>query len=136
LPAGQTWATVEAISRKETPMPTDNKKAEGEAELLTAISAMEEPDRAIAEKLHALIKAAAPELTCRTWYGMPAYTNGSKIVCWFRSRKKFGERYMTLGFNDIAKLDDGNVWPISYALVNLTAEDETKIAALVEQAVS
>lgn len=117
-------------------MSTPIKKNEDEAAVLAAIAAMPEADRTIAEKLHAIIMASAPNLTPRTWYGMPAYTNGNKIVLFFRSRKKFGERYMTLGFNDSAKLDDGNLWPISYALIELTAAEEAQIAALVKQAVS
>jgi hypothetical protein len=112
------------------------KQDDGEAAVLEAIAAMPEPDRAMGERLHALIKTNAPSLASRTWYGMPAYTNGSKIICFFRSRKKFGERYMTLGFNDVARLDDGNMWPISFALTNLTTTEETKIAALVQKAVS
>jgi uncharacterized protein YdhG (YjbR/CyaY superfamily) len=109
---------------------------DGETAVLEVIAAMAEPDRTMGKKLHAIIKANAPSLTPRTWYGMPAYTNGSKIVCFFRSRAKFGERYMTLGFNDVAKLDDGNLWPTYFALTKLTAEDETKIAVLVQKAVN
>ncbi len=111
------------------------KEDEGEAEVQGAIAAMPEPDRAIGEQLHAIIKANAPGIMPRTWYGMPAYTNGDKIVCFFRSRQKFGERYMTLGFNDVAKLDKGALWPISFALTELTAEEKAKIAALVKKAV-
>jgi hypothetical protein len=104
--------------------------------VLEAIAAMPEPDRAIGERLHAIITTCAPDLMPRTWYGMPAYTNGNKIVCFFRSTKKFGERYMTLGFNDIAKLDDGNLWPISYALKQLDAAEAAKISELIKKAVS
>jgi uncharacterized protein YdhG (YjbR/CyaY superfamily) len=111
-------------------------KRDDEAEVLQAIAAMPEPDRAMGEQLHAIIKANAPALMPRTWYGMPAYTNGGKIICFFRTRQKFGERYMTLGFNDSAKLDEGNLWPITFALTKLTAAEETKIAALVKKAVS
>src|SRR5205085_1891367 len=111
-------------------------KKSGEDEVLGAIAAMPEPDRTTATKLHELIKVTAPTLLPRTWYGMPAYTDGSKIVCWFRSKQKFGERYMTLGFNDRAKLDEGNLWPISYALTELTPADEAAIASLVKKAVS
>lgn len=117
-------------------MSANDKKADGEAEVLAAIAAMPEPDRAIGEKLHFIIKDSAPDLLPRTWYGMPAYSNGNKIVCFFRSRKKFGERYMTLGFNDAAKLDEGSMWPISYALNELTAAEETKIGEIVKKAVS
>jgi uncharacterized protein YdhG (YjbR/CyaY superfamily) len=112
-----------------------DKRNEGEAAVTDAIAAMPEDDRAIAERLHALIKDNAPDLLPRTWYGMPAYSNGNKIVCFFRSKQKFGERYMTLGFNDIAKLDDGNFWPITFALTELTANEEAKIAELVKKAV-
>ncbi|HEV2412635.1 MAG TPA: DUF1801 domain-containing protein [Candidatus Saccharimonadales bacterium] len=121
-------------------MKEDDKKAklrtEGETEVLAAIAAMQEPDRAISKRLHAVITTSAPSLIPRTWYSMPAYTNGSKIVCFFRSKQKFGERYMTLGFNDSAKLDDGGMWPIYFALTELTAAEEAKIGALVKKAVS
>jgi uncharacterized protein YdhG (YjbR/CyaY superfamily) len=117
-------------------MPVDEKKKDGETAVLEAIAAMPEPDRAIGKQLHTIIKASAPDLLPRTWYGMPAYTNGNKIVCFFRSRQKFGERYMTLGFNDVANLDEGNLWPITFALEKLTAAEESRIAALVKQAVS
>lgn len=113
-----------------------NKNTDGEAEVLAAIAAMEETDRAIAEKLHSLIKTSAPSLQPRTWYGMPAYTNGNKIICFFRSRAKFGERFMTLGFNDTANLDDGNMWPIYFALKDLGPVEEAKIAELVARAAS
>src|SRR5690349_3730790 len=109
------------------------KQADDEAAVLEAIAAMPPEDRAISERLHKLIVANAPALLPRTWYGMPAYTNGNKIVCFFRSRQKFGERYITLGFNDVAKLDDGNLWPISFAVKTLTAADEAKIAALIKK---
>jgi uncharacterized protein YdhG (YjbR/CyaY superfamily) len=114
----------------------NQKKNDDEKAVLEAIAAMPEPDRAIGEKLHAIITASAPTLMPRTWYGMPAYTNGNKIVLFFRSKQKFGERYMTIGFNDVAKLDAGNLWPISYALKELTATDEAAIAALIKKAVS
>ena len=107
-----------------------------EAAVLEAIAAMPEPDRAMGERLHVLITSSAPALMPRTWYGMPAYTNGNKIVCFFRSRQKFGERYMTLGFNDVAKLDEDGMWPISFALTELTTAEEAKIAVLVKKAVN
>jgi hypothetical protein len=110
------------------------KRAEGEGEVAAAIAAMKEPDKATSKRLHALIMKAAPALMPRTWYGMPAYTNGDKIVLFFRSRTKFGERYMTLGFNDVAKLDDGNFWPIYYALTELTSDEVAKITDLVKKA--
>jgi uncharacterized protein YdhG (YjbR/CyaY superfamily) len=112
------------------------KKVDDETAVLEAIAAMPEPDRAMGERLHVIIKANAPALLPRTWYGMPAYTNGNKIVCFFRSGQKFSERYMTLGFNDVANLDEGDLWPISFALKELTATEEAKIAALVKKAVS
>lgn len=116
-------------------MPTHDKPKD-EAEVLEAIAAMPETDRATGEKLHAIIMANAPHLMPRTWYGMPAYTNGNKIVCFFRPRPKFGERYMTLGFNDIAKLDEGDMWPISFAIQEINADEEAKIGALIRKSVS
>jgi uncharacterized protein YdhG (YjbR/CyaY superfamily) len=110
-------------------------RAEGEADLLAKVAAMHEPDRAMATRLHAIVKAAAPHLLPKTWYGMPAYANADgKVVCFFKDAKKFGDRYATFGFNDAATLDDGTMWPTSFALVKLTAADEKKIAALVKQA--
>jgi len=111
-------------------------KTADEDAVLAAIAAMPEPDRAISQRLHAIITASAPSLMPRTWYGMPAYSNGNKIVCFFRSRQKFGERYMTIGFNDVAKLDSGGMWPITFALLELTAKEEAQIAKLIKQAVS
>ncbi len=112
------------------------KKADGEAEVLAAIAAMPAPDRATGERLHAIIKASAPALSPKTWYGMPAYARDGKVICFFRSAQKFNERYMTLGFNDGANLDEGAMWPIYFALKELTAAEEAKIAALVKKAVS
>ena len=111
-------------------------KADGESAVLAKIAEMTEPDRALAERLHALIKASAPVLSPRTWYGMPAYAKDGKIVCFFQPAQKFKTRYATLGFNDVAHLDDGAMWPIAFALTELTPADEARIAALVEQAVS
>jgi uncharacterized protein YdhG (YjbR/CyaY superfamily) len=110
-------------------------KADGESAVLAKIAALSEPDRAICERLHALIKASAPALSPRLWYGMPAYAKDGKVVCFFRDRQKFKERYMTLGFNQEAKLDDGAMWPIAFALTDLTADDEARIAELVKKAV-
>jgi uncharacterized protein YdhG (YjbR/CyaY superfamily) len=111
-------------------------RADGERDLLEKIAAMPEPDRGISARLHAIIKANAPGLSPKTWYGMPAYadTNG-KVICFFRDTQKFSERYMTLGFNQEANLDDGAMWPIAYALKELSAEDEAKIAEIVKRAV-
>jgi uncharacterized protein YdhG (YjbR/CyaY superfamily) len=113
----------------------DAKTTSEEAAVLAAIAAMEQPYRDMAERLHAIIKANAPNLSPKTWYGMPAYAKDGKVVCFFRSGQKFKERYMTLGFNDTANLDEGNMWPIAFALTQLTAAEETKIAALVKKAV-
>jgi uncharacterized protein YdhG (YjbR/CyaY superfamily) len=109
---------------------------DGEAEVLAKIAEMSAPDRAMAERLHALIKASAPDLSPRTWYGMPAYAKDGKVVCFFQSAEKFKSRYATLGFSDRANLDDGAMWPISYALKELSDAGEARIAALVKQAVS
>src|SRR2546423_9263768 len=113
-----------------------DKAAEGERDMLAKISEMEKPDREMAEKIHAIIKANAPALMPRTWYGMPAYAKDGSVLCFFRPAPKFSERYATFGFNDNAKLDDGNMWPIAYALKKLTKADEAKITTLVKQAVS
>src|SRR5262249_45834891 len=111
-------------------------RADGETDVLAKIAAMTGPDRALAERLHALIKASAPALAPRTWYGQPAYARDGKIVCFFQPAQKFKTRYATLGFNDTANLDDGTMWPTAFALTELTAADEARIAALVKQAVS
>ena len=111
-------------------------KAAGERDLLAKIAELPEPDRALGERLHAIITAAAPSLTPKTWYGMPAYAKDGKVLCFFTPAQKFNTRYATLGFNDIANLDEGTMWPTSFALTELTADDEARIAALVEKAVS
>jgi uncharacterized protein YdhG (YjbR/CyaY superfamily) len=112
-------------------------KAAGESDLLAKIAEMSEPERSMASRLHEIIKDNAPGLMPKTWYGMPAYANGEgKIVCFFQSAQKFGARYATLGFNDSANLDNGNLWPTSFALKELTADVEDKIRTLVKQAVS
>jgi uncharacterized protein YdhG (YjbR/CyaY superfamily) len=110
-------------------------KADGEREVLEKIAAMAAHDRALAERLHAIITASAPSLSPKTWYGMPAYARDGKIVCFFQPAEKFKTRYATLGFNDTAHLDDGAIWPTAFALKELTAAEEAKIAALVKQAV-
>jgi hypothetical protein len=112
------------------------EKADGESAVLAAIAAMEVPYRAMGERLHAIIKVGAPALSPRLWYGMPAYAKDDKVVCFFRSGQKFKERYMTLGFNDEAHLDEGHMWPIAFALTELTAAEEARIGALVKKAVS
>ena len=112
-------------------------KAEGESAVLAAITAMQEPDRAMAKRLHAIIKASAPALSPKTWYGMPAYANqDGKVVCFFQTAQKFNTRYATLGFNDTANLDEGTMWPVAFALKELTATEEARISALVKKAVS
>jgi uncharacterized protein YdhG (YjbR/CyaY superfamily) len=114
----------------------DKDKAEGESAVLAAIAAMPEPERAMAQRLHAVIKASAPALSPKTWYGMPAYARDGKVVCFFQSAQKFNTRYATLGFNDTANLDEGALWPVAFALKELTAAEEARIAALVKKAVS
>ena len=111
-------------------------EAAGESEVLAKIAEMPEPDRAVAERIHAIIKASAPTLAPRTWYGMPAYARDGDVVCFFQSARKFKTRYATLGFSDTAKLDEGAMWPTSFALKELTATEETRIAALVKRAMS
>jgi uncharacterized protein YdhG (YjbR/CyaY superfamily) len=111
-------------------------RAAGERDVLAKIAEMPEPDRGMAERLHALVTASAPDLSPKTWYGMPAYAKNGKVVCFFQSADKFKSRYATLGFSDEASLDDGALWPTSFALKKLTAVEEKKIAALVKKAVS
>jgi uncharacterized protein YdhG (YjbR/CyaY superfamily) len=111
-------------------------KAAGERDVLAKIAEMPEPDRAMAERLHALITASAPDLAPKTWYGMPAYARDGKVVCFYTPARKFNTRYATLGFNDTAHLDDGTMWPTAFALTELTADNEARIAALVKKAVS
>ena len=111
-------------------------KAEGESEVLAKIAALPERDRAMAERLHAIIKANAPTLSPRTWYGMPAYAKDGNVVCFFQSAQKFKTRYATLGFSDKANLDEGQMWPTAFALRELTAAEEAQIVALVKKAVS
>ncbi len=110
--------------------------ADGESDVLAKIAEMPEPDRSIARRLNAVIKASAPNLSPKTWYGMPAYAKDGRIVCFFQSGQKFKSRYATLGFQDAAKLDDGDFWPTSFALKSLTAAVEDKIAKLVKRAAS
>ena len=112
------------------------KKADGEGDVLAKIAAMPEPDRAMAERLHAIIKASAPALSPRTWYGMPAYAKDGNVVCFFQPAQKFKARYSTLGFSDKANLDQGTMWPVVFALTELTGADEPRIGALVKKAVS
>jgi uncharacterized protein YdhG (YjbR/CyaY superfamily) len=111
-------------------------KTDGEADVLAKIAEMPESDRVMAERIHAIVKASAPDLAPKTWYGMPAYAKDGKVVCFFQAADKFKARYATFGFNDDANLDEGTMWPTSWALTELTAADEAKIAALVKKAVS
>jgi len=111
-------------------------KADGESDVLAKIAEMPEPDRAMAERLHAIIKASALALSPRTWYGMPAYAKDGNVICFFQSAQKFKTRYATLGFSDKANLDEGAMWPTSFALNELTTAEETRIGALVKKAVS
>ena len=137
--AGDQWTAEELAAMKEhaKELKAAANKADGESALLAKIAEMPEPDRAMAERLHALIKATAPGLSPKTYYGMPAYANeDGKVVCFFQPASKFKARYSTLGFNDDAMLDDGTMWPTSWALTKLTAADEAKIAALVKKAVA
>ena len=111
-------------------------QADGESDVLAKIAEMPEPDRAMAKRLHAIIKASAPALSPKTWYGMPAYAKDGKVVCFFRGAHKFKERYAMFGFNDAANLDEGALWPVAFALKKLTAAEEARIGALVKKAVS
>ena len=111
-------------------------KADGESELLAKIAEMPEPDRVLAERIHAIIKASAPALSPKTWYGMPAYAKDGDVVCFFQSARKFKTRYATFGFNPKANLDEGTMWPVAFALAELTAADEARIAELVKKAIS
>jgi hypothetical protein len=119
---------------KETKAAAD--KADGESDVLAKIAEMSEPDRAMAKRLHALIKASAPAISPRTWYGMPAYAKDGDVICFFQPAQKFKTRYSTFGFSDKAHLDDGTMWPVAFALTKLTPADEARIGALVKKAVS
>ena len=112
------------------------QRADGEADLLAKVAEMQESDRVMAERLHELVKASAPDLWPKTWYGMPAYAKDGKVLCFFQSAEKFGARYATLGFSDEANLDDGAMWPTSFALKKLTAKEEATIGKLLKKAVS
>ena len=126
-----------AMKERAQELKAQERRADGEEALLAKIAEMPKPDRAMAERLHAIITASAPDLSPKTWYGMPAYANDDgKVVCYFTAASKFKSRYATFGFNDDANLDDGNMWPTSFALTKLTAADEARIGALVKQAVS
>jgi uncharacterized protein YdhG (YjbR/CyaY superfamily) len=121
---------------KELKSAARGKGADKEAEVLAKIAEMPESDRALAERIHTIVKANAPELSAKLWYGMPAYAKGGKLVCFFQAAQKFNSRYATLGFETEANLDDGTMWPTAFALTEMTADNEAKIAALVRKAVS
>ena len=125
-----------AMKERVKELKADAAKQDGEADVLAKIAEMPESDRVMGERIHALMKANAPDLTPRTWYGMPAYSKDGNVLCFYRSAQKFKTRYATLGFSDNANLDDGNMWPTDFALKKLTRADEARIAALIKKAVS
>jgi uncharacterized protein YdhG (YjbR/CyaY superfamily) len=125
-----------AMKERAQELKATAERADGENAVLAKIAEMPEPERAMAKRLHAIIKANAPALTPRLWYGMPAYAKDGKVVCFFQSAQKFKTRYATLGFSDAAKLDEGSLWPVAFALKTLTAAEEARIGALVKKAVA
>ena len=125
-----------AMKERARELKAEAQRADGESALLAKIAEMPEPDRAMAKRLHAIIKASAPSLSPKTWYGMPAYAKDGKVVCFFQSAQKFKSRYATFGFSDEANLDEGAMWPVAFALKELTAAEEARIGALVKKAVS
>lgn len=124
-----------AMKERQRELKAQAEGADGEAEVRAKIAGMPQPDRAMAERVHAIVKSAAPELASRTWYGMPAYSKNGQVICFFQNAAKFKARYSTLGFSDKAKLDDGSFWPTSFALTEITDKVEQKIADLVKKAV-
>jgi len=129
------FTDAERAAMKERVQELKADKADGESAVLAKIAEMAEPDRTMAQRLHALVKASAPALTPKTWYGMPAYARDGKVVCFFQSAHKFNARYATFGFSDAAQLDDGAMWPTAFALKELTAAEEARITGLVRKAV-
>jgi uncharacterized protein YdhG (YjbR/CyaY superfamily) len=125
-----------AMKERARELKADKSRAAGEADLLAKIAEMPKADRVLAERIHAIVQATAPELVPRTWYGMPAYAKDGKVLCFFKAAAKFDERYATFGFNDSANLDDGAMWPVVFGLKELTLADEKTIAKLVKRAVS
>ena len=125
-----------AMKARAKELKAEQEKADWESAVLATIAEMQEPDRAMATRLHAIIKANAPALSPKTWYGMPAYAKDGKVVCFFQSAQKFKSRYATFGFSDTANLDEGAMWPTSFALKELTATEEARIVALVKKALS
>ena len=134
--ASEGFTDEEKAAMKERARELKRGSADGEADVLAKIAEMPQPDRGMAERLHQIVKSAAPELVPRTWYGMPAYAKDGKVVCFFQSASKFKSRYATIGFSDTANLDDGAMWPTSFALKKLSGSEEKKIVALVKKAVS
>jgi uncharacterized protein YdhG (YjbR/CyaY superfamily) len=135
--SSEVWTDEERAAMQEHAKDMKSRRADkkdGEADALAKIAEMPEPDRTMAERIHAIVKANAPDLLPSTWYGMPSYTKNGKAVCFFQPASKFKARYATFGFNDIASLDDGTMWPTSFALTELTAADEATIAVLVRKA--
>jgi uncharacterized protein YdhG (YjbR/CyaY superfamily) len=134
--SGKGFSAEERAAMKERAqeLKAEAGQAAGETDVLAKIAAMHGSDRAMAERLHEIVKASAPDLSSKTWYGMPAYARDGKVVCFFQSAEKFKTRYATFGFSDAANLDEGNVWPTAFALTALTSADEAKIAALVKKA--
>ena len=128
-------ALKETVKERKAEARADKDKAQGERDVLAKIAEMPASDRVMAERIHTIVKASAPDLSPKTWYGMPAYARDGKIVCFFQAADKFKARYATFGFNEDANIDEGNMWPTSWALTKLTAADEAKIAALVKKAV-
>ncbi|MDE1825659.1 MAG: hypothetical protein KGH61_04930 [Candidatus Micrarchaeota archaeon] len=128
--------TSEEVAAMKERIQELNAKTDGEGAVLTKIAQMPEPDRTMAKRIHAIVKASAPSLTPRTWYGMPAYAKDEKIICFFQAAGKFKARYATFGFSDKANLDEGSIWPVTFAIKKLTATEEAKIAALVKRAVA
>ncbi len=133
---GFTDAERAAMKERARELKASEDRAAGESDLLAKIAEMQEPDRSMAERIHAIITASAPSLSPRTWYGQPAYARDDKVVCFFQPAQKFKTRYATLGFNDVANLDEGSMWPVAFALKELTAVEEARIAELVKKAVS
>ena len=131
---GFTAEEREAMKERAREAKSASSRADGLNDLLAKIAEMPEPDRSMAERVHAIVMAAAPELEPRTWYGMPAYSKGGKNICFFQAASKFKVRYATFGFQPDAKVDDGSMWPVAYALTELTAADEARVAALVKRA--
>jgi uncharacterized protein YdhG (YjbR/CyaY superfamily) len=136
MATGFTAEEKAAMKERARELRAEKGKADGEADVLAKIAEMPRSDRVMAERIHAIVKANAPDLVPRTWYGMPAYAKEGKVLCYFQSAAKFKARYATLGFSDNANLDDGAMWPTSYALTELAADEETRVAELVRRALA